>query len=256
MQVHPKELADTLKSVLEFTKDDHGHPDVMIDYSQATLAVVGVGRYNAARQTVQVEPGEGAEDACVIVPARLRAKTKTEINVEAERRGVSVEVVTEEVRAATKAGKDIINDLTKLASAVTPSSASGISSAKGNRVTVEIEDGTRLTILDGHRLVGELADSGSGAEMHEWLEHQLASTDWERGSGPLALSIETVSKLSKIKSDSTVVDLAVSANHGGHTAMLQCGTVFRGLITTVDRELFANGGPWQSGPGSTDKLLV
>ena len=224
MQVHPKELADAFKSVLEFTKDDKGNPDVMVDYNEGVLSIVGVGRYNAARQTVAVEPGDGSVDSTVLVQGRRKGKS------------------------------DEVDDLVKLASSVTPSTATGISSAKGNRVTVEIEDGARLTILDGQRLVGELPDSGNGATMHEWLENNLATRAWGPTSGPLALSIDTASRLSKIKSDSPVVDLAVTGS--GNMARLQCGTRFMGLVTTIDRELFAKGGPWGAGPGSPEKLLV
>ena len=224
MQVHPKELADAFKSVLEFTKDDKGNPDVMVDYSEGVLSIVGVGRYNAARQTVAVEPGDGSVSSTVLVQGRHKGKS------------------------------DELDDLVKLASAVTPSTATGISSAKGNRVVVEIEDGVRLTILDGQRLVGELPDTGGVATMHEWLEGCLATRTWRPTSGPLALSIDTASRLSKIKSDSPVVDLAVTGS--GNMARLQCGTRFMGLVTTVDRELFAKGGPWGAGPGSPEKLLV
>ena len=224
MQVHPKELADAFKSVLEFTKDNKGNPDIMVDYADGTLSIVGVGRYNAARQVVSVESGDGSLGSTVLVQGRHKGKS------------------------------DELDDLVKLASAVTPSTATGISSAKGNRVTVEIEDGTRLTILDGQRLVGELPDSGNSVRMHEWLEKQLASREWKPTPGPLALSIDTAGRLSKIKSDSPVVDLAVTGS--GSMARLQCGTRFMGLVTTVDRELFAKGGPWGTGPGSPEKLLV
>lgn len=224
MQVHPKELADAFKSVLEFTKDDKGNPDIMVDYANDTLSIVGVGRYNAARQVVSIEPGDESVSSTVLVQGRRKGKS------------------------------DELDDLVKLASAVTPSTATGISSAKGNRVVVEIEDGVRLTILDGQRLVGELPDTGNAVRMHEWLEEQLANRDWKPTSGPLALSIDTASRLSKIKSDSPVVDLAITGS--GNMARLQCGTRFMGLVTTVDRELFAKGGPWGAGPGSPEKLLV
>lgn len=222
MQVHPKELADAFKSVLEFTKDPRGNPDVMLDCVDNALSIIAVGQHNAARQTVAVEGADGS--ATVLVLARNKDKS------------------------------DELDDLVKLASAVTPSTATGISSAKGNRVFVEIEDGVRLTILDGQRLVGELPDTGNAVRMHEWLEEQLANRDWKPTPGPLALSIDTASRLSKIKSDSPVVDLAVTGS--GNMARLQCGTRFMGLVTTVDRELFAKGGPWGAGPGSPEKLLV
>lgn len=220
-QIHPKVFADALKSVLGFTKDAKGIPDVLLEVAQGQLRIVAIGQHCAARQAVRIE-GIGDAEEAVLVLGHNPEKT------------------------------DVVDDLAKIAQGSTPGTKTGISSAKGATLAVTIKDGQKFEVMDGANLIGELPDTGRDSKAHDWLDENLSGESIAL-DGPEAFSVSTITKLSSIKSDSPVVDFA--RLKGTRYMVLKCGTEFMGLMTPVDRESFVQGGPWHDGPGSPEKLL-
>jgi hypothetical protein len=224
----PKALSVMLKNVLAFTKETgkgkRGSPDVLLqvdkDGRDGTVAAVGFARYAACRDWLEVRGVEGDEVGQLLLLGHNDQKT------------------------------DVLDDLQKLAMAIGKTST-----AAGAQVFVEIHHRQKITVEYGGELVGELADTGRSAAPHERLEDVLDKGEWGPLAGPTALQIETVARLRDVKSDSPVVDLAQLPGDSEKVA-LQVGDSFMGIISAVDRDLFASGGPWGDGPGSPEKLLT
>jgi hypothetical protein len=226
--VQPTELATMLKNVLAFTKEigkgKKGSPDILLQVDRegraGTAAAIGFARYAAARDWTDVMGVEGDEVAQVLVRARAEQKS------------------------------DVIDDLHKLAMAIDKTSK-----AKGAQVFVEIHHRQKITVEYGGELVGELADSGASTQPHEAIDELLERTDWSNPPGPKAFLVETMARLKDVKSVSPVVDMAQLPGNEDVVA-LQVGDSFIGVIGTVDRDVFAAGGPWGDGPGTPGRLLT
>lgn len=238
----PKALADLFNNVVVFSKEKNKAfrqvPYVQLAYTwddqrnTGVLKAVGRGKYTACRQSLDVENGTKEESAEVRVLTINPDKT------------------------------DIVDDLTKLGSAVRKTSA-----AKDARVKVTITDLDSILISYADELVGELGeedpdDTSAGdeeelglfEEVEEMLDEILESPVAET---PLLFLIELIARLKDIKVTDFTGDPAVdmTKNPQSNAVGVAVGPDFRGLIVSVGREGYASGGKWGDGPGDPSHLL-
>lgn len=223
----PAALSAILKSVLAFTATTKGqpprYPHVLLhaerDGRRGIVAVTGFSRALAARDWAPTMGAEGDEVAEVLLVA------------------------------ANPENTELVDDVHKLAQAV-----GKLSKAADARVFVTVVDGARLTVEYGGQLVGELAavqvpDSwGSWDRLDGWL-----SADTQPLAGPTTFLLDTIGRLTKIPGG-IAADLAAIPDLPGFVKVA-VGPTFRALMATVDRHLFAAGGPWGDGPGTEEHLL-
>lgn len=234
--VHPGEFKRVVNNVLEFTKERKlgaaGSPYYVVqaqrEHPKGTFSVTGLARYTAGNDWVEVE-GYSGDEVCYVLVVGTAGKS------------------------------DVIDDLTKLAQ-----QAGGTSTAKSAQLSVTIEHRQKISVWYGESLVGELADVGSQPGYEDKLEHvgQLLEEAEETREleAPTALLVTTMALASKVKaagipaSESPVADMARLPGWE-HLVLLRIGATFTGLMSTVDRELYAVGGPNHDGPGKPEHLL-
>lgn len=219
----PKAFSLMLKNVLEFTAGNvQRYPHILIhaerDGRDGTVSAIGIGGALSARDWAEIHGAEGEEVAEVSVLAVNADKS------------------------------DIIDDLAKLAAAIGKTST-----AKSASVFVSIEHGRKITVEYGGQLVGELPHQGVRSPFYDTVENALDLDDWGPAPGPTALLLDTIKAVTKVKGG-PAVDIAQLPGYKGMVAVA-VGPTFRGLMATVDRPLFAQGGPWRDGPGNPESLL-
>jgi hypothetical protein len=241
-RVNPKTLANTLHNALTMAKGRKPlHPFILLRYNynwdqgKGELTAVGVSQYSAGVDWCSVEAG--TEDGY----AEIRLL------------GVNPEKT------------DVIDDLTKLASAIRSTSA-----AKDALVTVTIDHKQSITVEYGADLLGELGDADeydvtAGMENHpgifdkvEELIYQV--NDCGAPDGPVAFNLDIIARCKDLKvtgtpADSGVMDLAAHPDPTKNLVGVAVGPNFRGLVASIDRAVYAKGGPWNDGPGEPSHLL-
>lgn len=228
----PKALSLAFKNVLEFTAGNiHSYPNVVIhaerDGRTGTVSATGIGGALCARDWCEVNGTEGTEVAEVTVLGNSTKGPK-----------------------GTKS-TEVIDDLQKLAMAI-----GRTSTAKSATVFVTVEHGVKISVEYGGQLLGELAHQGNRSPFFDAVENTLDREDWGECAGPTAFLTETLVRAAKVKTltGSTVVDVAQLPDYREAVAVA-IGPTFRGIMATVDRPLFAEGGPWRDGPGDRASLL-
>lgn len=239
-QVHPQEFKRVITNAIEFGKDKpgdgSGSPYCMIHAEAGpegnTLQAVTLSRRSAGRDWVDVEapnPYDGA-----------------------------VEVL---VTLAGKSNGQVVDTLEKLASNI--STNNGVSNAKDSRLYVTIHHREKITVEAGGKLIGELPDAGSQTNHEvrfERVEQLLDLLDKSVFTGPTAFVAHTLAKVSKVRvgkfgaDDSTVADIGQVDGVNG-VAFVKVGDTFEALLSTVDRPVYAAGGPDHSGNGRPEHLL-
>lgn len=226
--LHPQALKRAISDLIGFahfsTAGDRifNVPSISLSVSRTEgstgeLAIVGLSKYTAGRLIVDVEGVDGDDNSEVLVLAKSMGKSS------------------------------VVDDLTKIGSALT-------GTAKDARCYVEIVNRSRLLVENNGELVGELADTQASTRDHDWVEEQLDRQGYARFDGSLALSLSTITRLSNLKYSGEVADLAqIPGEH--KVVAAQVGENFTGLMTTVNREIYAEGGPWGSGSGTPEALI-
>lgn len=128
---------------------------------------------------------------------------------------------------------------------------------KGATVTVEIAQSERLTILDGTELVGELAEAGTPLKVFQFVLDaiDMDTVDLE----PITMfNTQTLAQFQGVKvaefgSQAPNVDLAKIK--GADAARFRIGKHLSGVVSLIDRDIYAKGGPVGHGPGGVQDLL-
>jgi len=158
---------------------------------------------------------------------------------------------------------DLVDDLTKLASAIRSTSA-----AKDALVSVTIDHKRSITVEYGEDLLGELAD-GDEWDLTTGMEGQPGMFDkvedlidqinsMGEPTAPIAFNLDVIGRCKDLKitgmpGDWGVVDLAQHPTK--NLVGVAVGPRFRGVVGSIDREGYAQGGRWLDGPGDPSHLL-
>jgi hypothetical protein len=158
---------------------------------------------------------------------------------------------------------DVVDDLTKLGSAIRATSA-----AAGAVVGVTIDHKRSITVMYGEELIGELAD-GDEYDLTTGMEGELGFFDrvedmvdnlnsMPAPTAPIAFNLDIIGRCKDLKitgmpGDWGVVDLA--SHPTKNLVGVAVGPRFRGVVGTIDRDGYAQGGRWLDGPGEASHLL-
>ena len=158
---------------------------------------------------------------------------------------------------------DLVDDLTKLASAIRSTSA-----ARDALVEVTIDHKHTMTVMYGEELIGELADADeydltTGMDgqpgMFDRLEDLIDQINaMEAPTAPIAFNLDIIGRCKDLKitgmpGDWGVVDLAKHPTK--NLVSVAVGPRFRGVVGSIDRDGYAQGGRWLDGPGEASHLL-
>jgi hypothetical protein len=239
-RANPKAFANMLHNVLTMAKGKNPRqPLIYLRYGwdeerglgQATA--IGINQFSAGLDWMDVE--NGPEDGY----AEIRLL------------GVNTEKT------------DLVDDLTKLASAIRSTSA-----AKDAVVGVTIDHKRSITVSYGEELIGELADADeydltTGMEgekgMFDKVEDLIDQINaMPAPTAPVAFNLEVIGRCKDLKitgmpGDWGVVDLAKHPTK--NLVGVAVGPRFRGIVGTIDRDGYAQGGRWLDGPGEPSHLL-
>ena len=241
-RVNPKTLANVLHNALTMAKGRKPvQPLISLRYTYdphrglGQVTAIGVSQYTAGLDWADVE--QGTEDGY----AEIR------------------------VLGANPEKTDVVDDLTKLGSAIRSTSA-----AKDAAVTVTIEHRNSITVQYGEELLGELGDADeydltSGMDgqpgTFERVEDLIDQVnDCASPDGPVGFSLDVIARVKDLKitgmpADSGVVDLAAHPDPTKNLVGVAVGPRFRGVVAGIDRAVYAKGGPWLDGPGEPSHLL-
>jgi hypothetical protein len=235
-RVNPKTLANTLHNALTMAKGKKPvQPLILLRYDyrpggKGELTAIGVSQYSAGMDWCEVEGGTDGH-------AEIR------------------------VLGANPEKTDVVDDLTKLASSVRSTSA-----AASALVTVTIEHKQRMTVEYGTELLGELGD-GDEYDLTTGMDGQPGTfdivedliyqvNDCPQPDGPVALNLDIIARCKDLKiMESQVMDLAAHPDPTKNLVGVAVGPRFRGLVASIDRAVYAKGGPWLDGPGDASHLL-
>jgi hypothetical protein len=158
---------------------------------------------------------------------------------------------------------DLVDDLTKLTSAIRSTSA-----ARDALIEVSIDHKSALTVYYGTELLGELAD-GDEYDLTTGMEGQPGMFDkvedlidqinsMPAPDCPIAFNLDVIGRCKDLKitgmpADWGVVDLAKHPTK--NLVGVAVGPRFRGVVGSIDREGYAQGGRWLDGPGEASHLL-
>jgi len=239
-RANPKAFANMLHNALTMAKGKNPRQPLIYlrygwDAERATgqATAMGISQFSAGLDWIDVESGE--EDGY----AEIRLL------------GVNTEKT------------DLVDDLTKLASAIRATSA-----ARDAVVGVTIDHKQSITVMYGEELIGELADADeydltTGMEgqpgMFDRLEDLIDQINsMEAPTAPLAFNLDIIGRCKDLKitgmpGDWGVVDLAKHPTK--NLVGVAVGPRFRGVVGSIDREGYAQGGRWLDGPGEPSHLL-
>lgn len=240
-RANPKGLANMLHNALTMAKaKSPRQPLIYLRYTwdadRATgqLTAMGISQFSAGLDWMDVE--QGTEDGY----AEIRLL------------GVNPEKT------------DLVDDLTKLASAIRATSA-----AASAVVGVTIDHKRSISISYGEQFLGELADGDeydltTGMEgapgMFEKLEDLIDEMNSQTPrAAPAAFSLDVIGRCKDLKitgmpGDWGVVDLVQhpTKNYVG----VAVGPRFRGVVASIDRACYSEGGRWSDGPGEPSHLFA
>jgi hypothetical protein len=239
-RANPKALANLLHNALTFAKGKNPkQPLIYLRYTwdpergKGQLMAIGISQFAAGLDWMDVE--SGTEDGYAEIRVLGVQPTKT----------------------------DIVDDLTKLGSAIRSTSA-----AKDALVGVSIDHKTAMTVEYGEDLLGELADAdeydlttgmegepGVFGKVEDMIDHLWAQP---RRQAPIAFSLDVFGRCKDLKitgmpADWGVIDLAQDPSR--NLVGVAVGPSFRGVVASVDRAVYAQGGRWHDGPGGPDHLF-
>jgi hypothetical protein len=241
-RVNPKTLANTLHNALMMAKGRKPiQPLILLRYNfnadagKGELTAVGVSQYSAGTDWCAVENGplDGYAEIRVL--------------------GVNPEKT------------DLVDDLTKLGSAIRSTSA-----AKDAQVTVTIDHKRSITVEYGEDLLGELGDADeydltAGMEGQPGIFDRVEDliyqvNDCPAPDGPVAFNLDIITRCKDLKinampADSAVMDLAAHPDPTKNLVGVAVGPSFRGVVSAINRGVYAKGGPWLDGPGEASHLL-
>ena len=156
-----------------------------------------------------------------------------------------------------------VDDLTKLATAIRSTSASASAV-----VGVTIDHKNAMTVMYGEELIGELAD-GDEYDLTTGMEGQPGMFDKVEDlidqinsmgapTAPIAFNLDVIGRCKDLKitgmpGDWGVVDLAKHPTKD--LVGVAVGPRFRGVVGSINREGYAQGGRWLDGPGDPSHLL-
>jgi len=237
-RVNPKTLANVLHNALTMAKGRKPvQPLISLRYTWdperglGQITAVGVSQYSAGLDWADVETG--TEDGY----AEIR------------------------VLGANPDKTDVVDDLTKLASAIRSTSA-----ARDAVVGVTIDHRHSITVQYGEELLGELADGDEydladgvdgGRGIFEVVEDLIDQVnDCPSPEGPVAFNLDIVARCKDLKvTESAVMDVAAHPDPSKNLVGVAVGPRFRGVVAGIDRAVYAKGGPWLDGPGEPSHLL-
>lgn len=133
---------------------------------------------------------------------------------------------------------------------------------KGSVVAVTFTDRTRLEIRSGSEVVCDLPDAdpddrtfGNPDEVSDWEEIEALITESAgnpRLASPFAMGLDILTRLNKVRADSTFADFAIHPD--GRRVAVALGTSFRGVVVGASRSTYATQGPDGDGPGRPQHL--
>jgi hypothetical protein len=239
-RANPKALANLIHNALTMAKGKNPRqPLVYLRYTwdaeRATgqLTAIGISQFSAGLDWMDVE--SGTEDGY----AEIRLL------------GVNTEKT------------DVVDDLTKLGSAIRSTSA-----AASALVGVTLEHKHSISVEYGPELLGELADGDewdltTGMEgepgMFDKVEDLIDEINaMDKPTAPIAFNLEVIGRCKDLKitgmpGDWGVVDLAQHPTK--NLVGVAVGPRFRGVLGSIDRDGYAQGGRWLDGPGEPSHLL-
>ena len=240
-RANPKALANLLHNALTMAKGKPARqPLIYLRYNWdqergvGQLTVMGISQFSAGLDWMDVESGtpDGYAEIRVL--------------------GVQTEKT------------DVIDDLTKLGSAIRQTSA-----AQSAVVGVTIEHKTSITVEYGETLVGELPDgdeydltTGMDGEPGQFdkLEDMIDEVNsLPAPTGPTAFSLDIIGRCKDLKITGMPMDWGVIdlAQHPLRPLVgVAVGPTFRGVVSAIDRTSYAQGGRWHDGPGEPSHLFA
>lgn len=158
------------------------------------------------------------------------------------------------IKSLTKS--DVIDDLEK-----TVKSISGTSKSKDAAITIEIDQGARVTFSAGEQILSELPPGGLSRHWFEavinWVDGQPTTLE-----APLMLDAGILHRFKAVRAHgapstrSPNIDLVGIADHpSGQAILYRVGTTLTGVFRSVDRNSFAAGGPWGDSYGSPSAMI-
>jgi hypothetical protein len=239
-RANPKALANVIHNALTMAKEKNPRQPLLLlrytwDTDRATgqIMAIGMSKFTAGLDWMDVE--QGTEDGY----AEIRVL------------GVNPDKT------------DIVDDLTKLASAIRKASA-----AASALVGVTIDHKHMLSVQYGEEFLGELADadeydltSGNEGEpgFFEKVEDMVDQINNHPAPvAPTAFNLEVIGKCKDVKVTGMPMDWGVIdlAKHPDKDIIgVAVGPTFRGVVGAVDREGYAQGGRWMDGPGDPSHLF-
>ena len=238
-RANPKQLANLFHNALTMAKGKPAkQPLVYLRYSWdeersvGQLMAVGISQFSAGLDWIDVESGtpDGYAEIRVL--------------------GVQTEKT------------DIVDDLTKLGSAVRSTSA-----AQSALVGVTIDHKMSMTVEYGEDLLGELADGDeydltTGMEgelgMFEKVEDMVDSINSHpKPAGPIAFNLDIITRCKDLKITDVTTPIVDIARHPEKDLVgVAVGPRFRGVVAGIDRDGYAQGGRWFDGPGDPSHLFA
>lgn len=240
-RANPKALANVLHNALTMAKSKNPRqPLIYLRYNwdqgkeTGQLTAIGISQFAAGLDWMDVE--QGTEDGY----AEIRV-----LGVQTEKTG-------------------IVDDLTKLGSAIRSTSA-----AKDALVGVTIDHKSVLTVQYGDELLGELADAdeydlttGMDGEpgMFDKVEDLVDQINsCPNPTAPIAFNLDVIGRCKDLKitgmpGDWGIVDVAQHPSK--NLVGVAVGPRFRGVVGSIDRKGYAEGGRWLDGPGEPSHLFA
>lgn len=158
------------------------------------------------------------------------------------------------IKAVAKS--DVIDDLEKTVKAV-----SGTSKSKDAAITLEIDQGTRITFSASEQILSELP---AGGLSRHWFHAVIGWVDSQPKAltAPLMLDAGILHRFKAVRAHgapstrSPNVDLVGIADHpSGQAILYRVGTTLTGVLRPIDRDSFAAGGPWGDSYGSPAAMI-
>jgi len=243
-RVNPKTLANLLHNALTMAKGRKPvQPLIYLRYTwdqergTGQLMAIGVSQYSAGL------------DWC-------------DVSTDPDPRGLMDSYSEIRLLGANPEKTDVVDDLTKLASAIRSTSA-----AKDAVVGVTMEHKHSFTVQYGEELLGELGDgdeydltAGTDGKLDGVFDKVEDLIDQVNGcpcpDGPVAFNLDVIARVKDLKvSETMVMDVAAHPDPSKNLVGVAVGPRFRGLVSAIDRGVYAKGGPWLDGPGDASHLL-
>lgn len=195
--------------------------------SGPALYVYGVGRYAAGRSKVPLETGpDGSASVCI---DRTSAETLAPMLRKVGTKKADTVFVT------------IYDEPTLI----------NTTNEQGH----PIQQWVSLVIANAVGPMAEMLDSdpeGNADSYWDAVDTWVAAPA-QPGAESMTFTAEVVTRLKDIYTDGPAVDMR-RTNHDQIVAVAM-GSLFRGVLVGIGRDIYAEGGPWRNGPGSPDHLL-